>query len=224
MSLRNVRSRRSRLGILAGLIASAVAAAAIGLVVPGAGNQEASAQVRGCDLDQFGVLCLIKDAPDSRIPFVFEIERDQETRFTLEEIPCVVPDDFETEYTEVLRGGDAVEIDFGCGIRVIERREPGWNLVDVLCDYEDDYYDVRREDGGIMILVDRSAQDTFVGTAAVRRNIECVFVNRPEPRPNLGGGLGGLFAGQPTPLPTAVAPAATAPVITPPRTGDAGLK
>jgi hypothetical protein len=48
---------------------------------------------------------------------------------------------------------------------------------------------------------------------------------RPRP-PNIGAGLSGLFAGQPTPLPTApaaVAPAATSPVITPPRTGDAGL-
>jgi hypothetical protein len=55
---------------------------------------------------------------------------------------------------------------------------------------------------------------------------------RPTPppatqRPNIGAGLSGLFAGQPTPLPTArpsvSAPAATAPAISPPRTGDAGL-
>jgi hypothetical protein len=44
-------------------------------------------------------------------------------------------------------------------------------------------------------------------------------------RPNIGGGLGGLFQGQPTPLPAvpgAPPPAATSP-ITPPRTGDGGL-
>jgi hypothetical protein len=47
-----------------------------------------------------------------------------------------------------------------------------------------------------------------------------------ERRPNIGAGLSGLFAGQPTPLPTAPAPAAaTAPSqgIRPPSTGDAGL-
>jgi hypothetical protein len=43
--------------------------------------------------------------------------------------------------------------------------------------------------------------------------------------PNIGAGLSGLFAGQPTPLPTAAAPApgAPSPVIRPPSTGDAGL-
>lgn len=45
--------------------------------------------------------------------------------------------------------------------------------------------------------------------------------------PNIGAGLSGLFNGQPTALPTApsaVAPAATTPVIRPPSTGDAGLQ
>jgi hypothetical protein len=46
---------------------------------------------------------------------------------------------------------------------------------------------------------------------------------RPRP-PNIGAGLSGLFAGQPTPLPTTAAPAAPSPVIRPPSTGDAGLK
>jgi hypothetical protein len=62
---------------------------------------------------------------------------------------------------------------------------------------------------------------TFVGACNRADQRE----ERPRP-PNIGAGLSGLFAGQPTPLPTApsaVAPAATAPVITPPRTGDAGL-
>jgi len=45
-------------------------------------------------------------------------------------------------------------------------------------------------------------------------------------RPNIGAGLSGLFAGQPTALPTAPAPAAVAPsaTIRPPSTGDAGLR
>jgi hypothetical protein len=44
--------------------------------------------------------------------------------------------------------------------------------------------------------------------------------------PNIGAGLSGLFAGQPTPLPTAAAPAPAAPSqgIRPPNTGDAGLR
>jgi hypothetical protein len=60
--------------------------------------------------------------------------------------------------------------------------------------------------------------------------LECQEVQKTwvEPqRPNIGAGLSGLFAGQPTPLPTAPAPAAaTAPSqgIRPPSTGDAGLQ
>ena len=42
-------------------------------------------------------------------------------------------------------------------------------------------------------------------------------------RPNIGGALSGLFAGQPTPLPTAQAAAAPQ-VIRPPSTGNAGLR
>jgi len=50
----------------------------------------------------------------------------------------------------------------------------------------------------------------------------------PTTRPNIGAGLSGLFAGQPTALPTAVGPA-SAPVapsqtIRPPSTGNAGLR
>jgi hypothetical protein len=50
---------------------------------------------------------------------------------------------------------------------------------------------------------------------------------RPEQsRHNIGAGLSGLFAGPPTPLPTARPAAATAPSqgIRPPSTGDAGLR
>jgi hypothetical protein len=43
----------------------------------------------------------------------------------------------------------------------------------------------------------------------------------PQERPNIGAGLSGLFAGQPTPLPTA--PVAPSQTIRPPSTGDGGL-
>jgi hypothetical protein len=49
------------------------------------------------------------------------------------------------------------------------------------------------------------------------------WVGQEDRRPNIGAGLSGLFQGQPTPLPTAAAPAAPSPVIRPPSTGNAGL-
>jgi hypothetical protein len=66
------------------------------------------------------------------------------------------------------------------------------------------------------------------GTVDVTAEASVRYVTMVEERrpPNIGAGLSGLFAGQPTPLPTApgaVAPAATAPTISPPRTGDGGL-
>ena len=63
------------------------------------------------------------------------------------------------------------------------------------------------------------------GTVDVTAEASVLYVAQVR-RPNIGAGLSGLFAGQPTPLPTApgaVAPAATAPTISPPRTGDGGL-
>ncbi len=224
MNLSRILSEHRKLLVFGALLITAGLTAVGALVVPAGGQEKASAQIPGCDDDLFGVLCLRKDAP-SRVPFIFDIERDEQ-RFTAEEIPCISPAENGSESTEVLRGGDEVAIYFGCGIRVLERQEPGWDLVDINCDYVEDYYEVRREGDGLLILLDRGSQDS-VGPIGQRRDIECTFVNRPE-RPNLGGGLGGLFAGQPTPLPTArpaaVAPAATAPSISPPRTGDAGLK
>ena len=224
MSLGGILSRRRKLLMFGAFLVAGVAAASA-LVATGGGTEKANAQIAGCDSDIFGLLCLRKDAP-SRTPFTFDLVRDDLPRISVEELPCINPTNHETEFSEVLRGGEQIAIEFGCGIIVRERQEPGWDLIDIVCDYVEDYYDVRREGDGIMILRDRSSEDSVFQPNG-RRDIECTFVNREE-RPNLGAGLGGLFAGQPTPLPTArpaaVAPAATAPSISPPRTGDAGLK
>jgi len=58
------------------------------------------------------------------------------------------------------------------------------------------------------------------------QEVEKTWVDPVQQRPNIGAGLSGLFAGQPTALPTAPAPAAVAPsqTIRPPSTGDAGLR
>jgi hypothetical protein len=66
---------------------------------------------------------------------------------------------------------------------------------------------------------------------ALCQSVEKTWLPVKEPRldlrpPNIGAGLSGLFQGQPTPLPTASAPAPNSPStsIRPPSTGDAALK
>lgn len=66
---------------------------------------------------------------------------------------------------------------------------------------------------------------------ALCQTVEKTWLPVEEPRrnlrpPNIGAGLSGLFQGQPTPLPTASAPAPNSPgtPIRPPSTGDAALK
>jgi hypothetical protein len=89
----------------------------------------------------------------------------------------------------------------------------GWRLVNVECRTSST---VRRISNGVVL---EAPSDEYVSGV-------CIFYNaRVEERQPLN--LGGLFSGQPTPLPTApsaVAPAATSPVISPPRTGDGGLR
>ena len=119
-------------------------------------------------------------------------------------------------------------------VTVTEEALEGWDFDGFECTYQG----VLSNSGIRTITVYRDPQVTATVSAS------CTFHNdiqEPEPtpepspeptprierQPNLGGGLGGLFAGQPTPLPTApaaVAPAATSPAITPPRTGDAGIR
>jgi hypothetical protein len=90
-------------------------------------------------------------------------------------------------------------------------------LVDVINDtLGGDYYD------SIEDFFCQTVEKTWVAPTATPQPQNTTAPSRP----NIGAGLSGLFAGQPTALPTATAPAAVAPstTIRPPSTGDAGLR
>jgi hypothetical protein len=116
--------------------------------------------------------------------------------------------------TYYLADGEKLGIEFCGEARVTEVPVPGWQLIDIDCEGTLDFgYEIRGNSVEIYYLIGDEGS-----------YLHCMFVNREVKQPL---NLGGLFAGQPTPLPTApsaVAPAATAPVITPPRTGEAGIK
>jgi hypothetical protein len=136
---------------------------------------------------------------------------------------CVRDVDIEEDvFSFFLSDGESFAPGFRCGVIVTEAPQAGWRLADVDCDFDSNVWDVSSVPNGVKIVLNPSGQDSETPFSS----IDCVFVNvRLEDRPL---NLGGLFAGQPTQLPTAppaaVAPAATSPAITPPRTGDAGLK
>lgn len=143
--------------------------------------------------------CVTKIAPGGgNTDFLFQVEIDE----------GVSPFDSQT-----LEDGDTFGLYFKRKAVIREIPTAGWRLLSVSCEGN---IDIEYIQGGVILEVPKGIE---VPTA------DCVFRNaRIEDRPL---NLGGLFSGQPTPLPTApsaVAPAATAPVITPPRTGDAGLK
>jgi len=94
--------------------------------------------------------------------------------------------------------------------------------------YEEESEDPLSEEEFYEAIVDFS-NDQFGTDFDSLEDIFCRTVTKTwveERRPSIGAGLSGLFAGQPTALPTAPAPAAVAPstTIRPPSTGDAGLK
>jgi hypothetical protein len=218
------RTRRRRAVLTFGIGLVAVALGATMGLFSGAKGDVASAQELSCRTDSIGVLCLRKDTGGQSGSFLFEIEIEESSLPTVA-VPCLLPGSaVETEFNEVLGGGDEVAIYFGCAIRVTEVPQQGWQLVDIDCDFNNTFYDVRREGSSIVILLDQGSLDS---QGNGNNSVECTFVNRRIDERPLN--LGGLFAGQPTPLPTApppaaVAPAATSPVISPPRTGDAGLR
>jgi hypothetical protein len=200
-------------------IAIAGIAVATAFMALGLGNAPVSAQEKGCGDNEFGALCLRKDTGGASGSFVFEIEGDERANLGSQVTePC---------FEAVLGGGDEILIYFNCEVRVTERPERGWHLVTIDCDYDNTYYDVVRSGNSVLILLDQGSKDSVnpISEDAQRLDIECTFVNRPDPQPNIGAGLSGLFKA-PTPLPTA--PAAVAPAtprpISPPNTGDGGLK
>ena len=228
MSLNANPNRRHIPWILGAALAIAGIAAFTALFAPGSSSTPANAQEQDlrCDPDKFGLLCLRKDTGGTPGTFVFDLERDLRPVPRSQDVSCEFgTTSEEADETEVLQAGEEIGLIFGCEIRVTERPQAGWELVRIDCDYNPLYYDVRTEGRTLIILLDQGSFDSVNNNG--RHDIGCTFVNR-EVRPNLGAGLGGLFAGQPTPLPTArpaaVAPAATAPSISPPRTGDAGLR
>ena len=206
---------------------AAIALTAVGtlLVVTGSTDNPANAQELRCDDDQVGLLCLRKDTGGTPGTFVIELARDPEILPSAQAVVCErATTTLASNETELIRGGEEVAIPIDCAIRITERAQAGWELVRIDCDYNPDYYDVREEGRSLIILVDRMSQDSI--NIGPRNDIRCTFVNRPVQQPL---NLGGLFSGQPTPLPTApapaaVAPATTSPVISPPRTGEAGIR
>jgi hypothetical protein len=143
-------------------------------------------------------------------PFIVEIEK-LDPNSVPSEVNGAIIDGSGTYY---LADGDQLGIAFYGEARITEVPIPGWQLVDINCEGTSDFgYEIRGNTLEIYYLS---------GTS--QSYLHCTFVNREVRQPL---NLGGLFAGQPTPLPTApaaVAPAVAAPVITPPRTGDAGIK
>ena len=207
-------------GRLLGL-ALAVAALAIGIggsVLSGATQQAANAQsLELCGDEQRFDLCVTKETSGGDADFRFEYRADHEDDSTGMCTIAGVTEEFDDSFS--LSDGESEGVSFGCTLRIVEVPQPGWQLVDISCQFNNEVWDVRRISSGLLIISNPSNFDSFLS------DIDCTFFNRRiEERPL---NLGGLFSGQPTPLPTApaaVAPAATAPVITPPRTGDAGLK
>ena len=155
-------------------------------------------------------VCIIKDTiPGSNVQFPFVIDIEEAASGGVESSV-----NGNGPKTIFLSDGDQYGIEFYGEATITEIPTPGWELVDIDCEGTSDFgYETHG-----------NTLEVYYFSGTPQSNLHCTFINREVRQPL---NLGGLFAGQPTPLPTApppVAPAATSPAITPPRTGDAGLK
>ncbi len=174
--------------------------------------REAEAQEYTCV--QYRICIEKRTTSGSNVEFPFVIDIDQ---VSTDSAPTVGGATISGPGTVYLSNGEEVGLEFRGSATVTELPVPGWRLVDIDCDYSGDF-GVTRSGNTIEIYYVIGTDQSF---------LNCTFINEEVRQQPLN--LGGLFAGQPTPLPTArpaaVAPAATAPTtISPPRTGDAGLR
>ena len=207
----NGRTGQTISGIRAMTVLAVLGAVGLAVVLmQGGATPVAEAQESGCR--GYNVCITKQTIPDSDVNFPFIIDIENLTDSSVE--PRVDGAYINQPTTVYLSDGDSVGIQFRGEARVTEVPVQGWELVDIRCDGTSDF-GWRREGNSIEIYYLVGGPQSF---------LNCTCVNQRTQPLNLGG----LFAGQPTPLPTArpaaAAPAATAPSISPPRTGDAGLK
>jgi hypothetical protein len=184
-----------------------------GLSMLGGGGSAATAQTPPSGCSEEYRLCITKETlQPTNIDFPFAITYEQEP-----DSESVSDLDQETYY---LGSGESLGL-YPYGVTTIQELSvPGWVLVDVDCEGSD-AYNVTYHERGITVSYFTGAESSF---------LNCVWTNRQvqqEQRPNLN--LGGLFADKPNippqgPAPGAPSAVAGAPVISPPNTGDGGLK
>lgn len=195
---------------MAALFALGAMALAVALI-PSPSAREAEAQEQ-YDCRGYAICISKATLPASNVafPFIIDIE---EVKY--DSLPTVDGATVSGPTTVFLSDGDEVGIELYGRALITEVPVQGWELIDIDCEGTSDY-GWRTSGNSLEIFYTIGEPESF---------LNCTFVNQRTQPLNLGG----LFAGQPTPLPTArpaaVAPAATAPTtISPPRTGDAGLK
>jgi hypothetical protein len=192
--------------ILASVGLGAIAIGGISLL--SGGGTAATAQVPGCSEEYR--LCVTKmTLQGTNQEFPFEVTYEQE--------PDSVNQAALDQDTYYLGSGESIGL-YPYGVTTIqEQLIPGWELVDVHCEGSGEF-DFTYHGTGVTVSY-------FQGE--LQSVLNCVWTNRQvqeQQRPNLN--LGGLFADKPNipqqgPAPSAVA---GAPVISPPNTGDGGLK
>jgi hypothetical protein len=199
----------STVAALAGLAALAITLA------PGPAAPVRTAEAQSQESCRGYRICIEKRTiPGSNVAFPFVIDIEQiDTKSEDSEVGEAIISQPSTVY---LSDGEEIGVEFYGEATITELPVPGWQLVDIDCEGTSEF-DVEIHGSTLEIYY-------LVGTE--QSILHCTFVNQRIEQPQLN--LGGLFAGQPTPLPTAPAPAAVTPApaqgISPPRTGDGGLK